>query len=85
MFKSRRICTYPFSIANVPALSVPSGFTAEGVPMSIQIAAKPFDEALMYRVANAYEKATEWHLRHPDLETTLKPLTFKTGKQMAGA
>lgn len=85
MFKSRRICTYPFSIANVPALSVPSGFTAEGVPMSIQIAARPFDETLMYRVANAYEEATEWHLRHPDLETTLKPLALKAGKQMAGA
>lgn len=81
MFKSRRICTYPFSIANVPALSVPTGFTAEGVPMSIQIAAKPFAEALMYRVANAYEQATEWHLRHPDLEKTLKPRAL----QQAGA
>lgn len=71
MFKSRRICTYPFSIANVPALSVPSGFTAEGVPMAIQIAAKPFDETTVYRVAHAYEQATEWHCRHPDLEKTL--------------
>lgn len=83
MFKSRRICTYPFSIANVPALSVPSGFTAEGVPMSIQIAAKPFDETLMYRVAHAYEQATEWHLRHPDLEKTVKPLAGTA--MMAGA
>jgi aspartyl-tRNA(Asn)/glutamyl-tRNA(Gln) amidotransferase subunit A len=81
MFKSRRICTYPFSIANVPAMSVPSGFTAEGVPMSIQIATKPFDETTMYRVANAYEQATEWHRRHPDLEKTLKP----SRAQMAGA
>jgi aspartyl-tRNA(Asn)/glutamyl-tRNA(Gln) amidotransferase subunit A len=71
MFKSRRICTYPFSVANVPALSVPSGFTAESVPMSIQVAAKPFDEATMYRVAHAYEQATEWHRRHPDLDRTL--------------
>ncbi|MBI3043169.1 MAG: amidase [Betaproteobacteria bacterium] len=81
MFKSRRICTYPFSVANVPALSVPSGFTAGGVPMSVQIAAKPFDEALMYRVAHAYEQATEWHRRHPDLEKTLEP----SRAQMAGA
>ena len=71
MFKSRRMCTYPFSVANVPAMSVPSGFTAENVPMSIQVAAKPFDEATMYRVAHAYEQATEWHRRHPDLDKTL--------------
>ena len=73
MFKSRRICTYPFSVANVPAISVPSGFTDEDVPMSIQIAAKPFDETMMFRIANAYEQATEWHTRHPDLEKTVGP------------
>jgi aspartyl-tRNA(Asn)/glutamyl-tRNA(Gln) amidotransferase subunit A len=71
MFKSRRICTYPFSVANVPAISVPSGFTEEGVPMSFQIAAKPFDEETVYRVAHAYESATPWHKRHPDLEKTV--------------
>ena len=85
MFKSRRVCTYPFSIANVPALSVPSGFTGEDVPMSIQIAARPFDEATMYRVAHAYEQATEWHLRHPDLERTIKPALGKAESQTAGA
>jgi len=84
MFKSRRICTYPFSIANVPALSVPSGFTIENVPMSIQIAAKPFDESMMYRVAHAYEQAAGWHLRHPDLEKTLAG-AGSTGARTAGA
>jgi aspartyl-tRNA(Asn)/glutamyl-tRNA(Gln) amidotransferase subunit A len=73
MFKSRRMCTYPFSVANVPAISVPSGFTKNDVPMSIQIAAKPFDEAMMFRVANAYEQATDWHARHPDLDKTVGP------------
>lgn len=73
MFKSRRMCTYPFSIANIPAISVPSGFTDDDVPMSIQIAAKPFDETMMFRIANAYEQATKWHTRHPDLEKTVGP------------
>ena len=85
MFKSRRICTYPFSIANVPALSVPSGFTAENVPMSIQIAGKPFDEAMVYRIAHAYEQATEWHLRHPDLEKSVGPALAKSEMTTAGA
>ena len=73
MYKGRRICTYPFSGANVPAMSVPSGYTDEDVPMSFQIAAKPFDEAMMYRIGHAFEQATEWHTRHPDLEKTLGP------------
>lgn len=85
MFKSRRICTYPFSIANVPALSLPCGFTVEGAPMSIQIAARPFDETMMYRVAHAYEQATEWHLRHPDLEKSVGPALSRADMQMAGA
>jgi Asp-tRNA(Asn)/Glu-tRNA(Gln) amidotransferase A subunit family amidase len=85
MFKSRRVCTYPFSLANVPALSVPSGFTAENVPMSIQIAARPFDEAMVYRVARAYEQATGWHRRHPDLERTVGPALAARAPQLAGA
>lgn len=85
MFKSRRICTYPFSIANVPAVSVPSGFTADNVPMAIQIAGRPFDEATVYRVAHAYEQATEWHLRHPDLERSIGPALGKSESTMIGA
>jgi aspartyl-tRNA(Asn)/glutamyl-tRNA(Gln) amidotransferase subunit A len=79
MFKSRRICTYPFSIANVPALSVPSGFTLDNVPMSIQIAGRPFDEATVYRIAHAYEQATPWHRRHPDLDKTVGPALDRAG------
>lgn len=63
----RRISTYPYSIANVPALAVPAGFTKAGLPVSLQIAAKPFDEAMVFRVAHAFERATPWHNRHPEL------------------
>jgi Asp-tRNA(Asn)/Glu-tRNA(Gln) amidotransferase A subunit family amidase len=68
----RRISTYPFSMANTPALSVPCGFTQNGLPMAMQIAGKPFDESTVFRVGHAYERATEWHKRHPDLDKTLK-------------
>jgi aspartyl-tRNA(Asn)/glutamyl-tRNA(Gln) amidotransferase subunit A len=67
----RRIGTYPFSMANVPALAVPMGFSAAGLPLSLQIAAKPFDEAAVFRVAHAYEQATPWHKRHPDPERSI--------------
>jgi aspartyl-tRNA(Asn)/glutamyl-tRNA(Gln) amidotransferase subunit A len=63
----RRISTYPFSMANVPALAVPAGFTRTGLPISLQVAAKPFDEMTVFRVAHAYERATPWHTRHPNL------------------
>jgi aspartyl-tRNA(Asn)/glutamyl-tRNA(Gln) amidotransferase subunit A len=66
----RRIGTYPFSMANVPALAVPMGFSSKGLPLSMQIAAQPFDEAMVFRVAHAYEQSTQWHRRHPDLAST---------------
>lgn len=68
----RRISTYPFSMANVPAIAVPAGYTTAGLPVSLQIAAKPFDESTVFRVAHAYERATPWHQRHPDLEHTVR-------------
>jgi aspartyl-tRNA(Asn)/glutamyl-tRNA(Gln) amidotransferase subunit A len=74
----RRISTYPFSMANVPAIAVPAGQSARGLPISLQIAAKPFDESCALRVAYAYEQATPWHQRHPDLtaiEADAKRLT----------
>lgn len=63
----RRISTYPFSMANVPALALPMGFSATGLPLSLQIAGRPFDEGTVFRIAGAFEAATPHHQRHPDL------------------
>ncbi len=49
------------------ALSVPCGFTAQGLPIGLMIYAKPFDEATLLRIGQAFQKATEWHRRSPDL------------------
>ena len=49
-----------------PALVVPCGFSrAEGLPLSLQIAAAPFAESLVLRIGHAYQQATDWHERRP--------------------
>ncbi len=57
----------PFNVTGSPALSVPAGVTKSGLPLGIQIVGKPFGEAMVYRVAHAYEQATDWVKRHPTL------------------
>jgi aspartyl-tRNA(Asn)/glutamyl-tRNA(Gln) amidotransferase subunit A len=52
-------------MTGLPALAVPCGFTTTGLPLSLQIAGRPFDEATVLRVGHAYEQATDWHRRRP--------------------
>jgi aspartyl-tRNA(Asn)/glutamyl-tRNA(Gln) amidotransferase subunit A len=60
-------CTAPFNATRLPALSVPCGFTRAGLPIGLQIAGRPLDEATVLRVGHAYEQATDWHTRTPAL------------------
>jgi aspartyl-tRNA(Asn)/glutamyl-tRNA(Gln) amidotransferase subunit A len=55
----------PFNLTGLPALSVPCGFTSAGLPIGLQIAGKPFDEATVLRLGHAYEQHTDWHQRQP--------------------
>lgn len=57
----------PFNLTGSPAMAVPTGFASTGLPLSMQIIGKPFDEKTVYRVARAYEKETDWASKHPDL------------------
>ncbi|NKB55199.1 MAG: amidase [Alphaproteobacteria bacterium] len=57
----------PFNLTGSPALAVPTGFSESGLPLSMQIVGKPFDEAAIYQVAHAYEQATNWTERRPPL------------------
>jgi aspartyl-tRNA(Asn)/glutamyl-tRNA(Gln) amidotransferase subunit A len=60
-------CTAPFNYLGLPALSVPCGFTGNGLPTSFQVVARPFAEAVLLRVAHAFEAATDWSRRVPSL------------------
>jgi aspartyl-tRNA(Asn)/glutamyl-tRNA(Gln) amidotransferase subunit A len=59
--------TNPFNLTGLPVISVPCGLTANNLPAGIQIAAPAFEEATCFRVAYAYEQATEWHKRRPSI------------------
>jgi len=59
--------TSPFNLTGLPALAVPCGFSGAGLPLSIQIIGRPFDEATVLRVGHTYEQATGWHTRHPKI------------------
>jgi len=56
-----------FNFTGFPAIQVPCGFDSDGLPVGFQIAGKPFDEPTICQVAYAYEQATTWHTRHPNL------------------
>ncbi|GEA13952.1 MAG: aspartyl-tRNA(Asn)/glutamyl-tRNA(Gln) amidotransferase subunit [Moorella sp. (in: firmicutes)] len=60
------LCTIPVNMAGLPALSIPCGFS-QGLPVGLQLIGKAFDEATLLRVAYAFEQATEYHRRRPEL------------------
>ena len=57
----------PLSYLGIPAASVPAGFSRNGLPISMQLAARPFGEATILRAAHAYQTVTDWHTRVPAL------------------
>ena len=59
--------TRPFNLTGQPTISVPCGFTDEDMPIGIQLAGRQWEESTVLRAAHAYEQATEWHTRRPNL------------------
>ena len=62
--------TTAFNVSGNPALSVCSGFAANGMPQSLQIVGRLFEDATVLRAGHAYEKATSWRNRRPTLMRT---------------
>jgi len=61
------VYTVPASMTGLPAVSVPCGFSAAGLPIGLQLIGRTLDEATLLRAAHAYEQATPWRARHPSL------------------
>lgn len=55
--------TMPFNLAGLPTVAFPSGFNSAGLPMSLQVVGKPFEEATVLRIVHAYQQLTDWHRR----------------------
>jgi aspartyl-tRNA(Asn)/glutamyl-tRNA(Gln) amidotransferase subunit A len=61
------IQTMPFNVTGNPAMSIPTGFSATGLPLSMQIVGRAFDEATVFRIGSAFEAATGLNARRPAL------------------
>lgn len=61
------IFTISANLAGVPAISIPCGFTPDGLPVGLQIMGRPFDEGTILRIAYAYESSVDWHKRKPQI------------------
>jgi len=59
--------TAPFNVTGNPVLALPCGFTPDGLPVSLQLAGRPFDEATLLRVGATYEATAGWFTRRPPI------------------
>jgi Asp-tRNA(Asn)/Glu-tRNA(Gln) amidotransferase A subunit family amidase len=66
-----------------PCVVLPNGFNEKGSPVSISFIGRLFDEGTILAVANAYQRATAWHLQHPDLDANIA--AFETSKIKGGS
>jgi aspartyl-tRNA(Asn)/glutamyl-tRNA(Gln) amidotransferase subunit A len=59
--------TAPFNLTGLPALSLPCGFTKEGLPIGLQIVSRAWGDAKVLNLGYAFEQATEWHTHFPEI------------------
>ena len=59
------VFTKPTNFTGSPTLSMPSGFSEDGMPLSVQFVGKHLSESLLCRIGHAYESVSEWHTMHP--------------------
>jgi aspartyl-tRNA(Asn)/glutamyl-tRNA(Gln) amidotransferase subunit A len=64
------ILTIPINMASIPALSLPCGFSADGLPLGLQIIGPAMSEETLLRIAYSYEQATQWHKQRATLKSS---------------
>ena len=60
-----------WNLTGLPAISIPCGFSSENLPIGMQVVGRPFDEPTVFKVADAYQQITRWHLTIPPLAQAL--------------
>jgi aspartyl-tRNA(Asn)/glutamyl-tRNA(Gln) amidotransferase subunit A len=77
--------TRPFNGYGLPVISIPCGFSKEGLPIGLQIAGPLFSESSVLALAHAYQRETDWHKRRPGLQTDTKvPVLSKIAAEQTG-
>ena len=61
------LMTIPVNLAGLPGISIPCGFDRQGLPIGLQLISNVLREDVLFHTAHAYEQATEWHKKHPEL------------------
>ena len=67
------VYTIPCNLAGIPGISIPCGFLDDKLPIGLQLLGRPLEEATLLSAASAYERATDWHSRTPNLTTSDAP------------
>ena len=62
------LCTMPFNLTGLPAISICCGFSSTGLPIGLQLAGRLFEESTVLQVARAYEQAAGWYRTKPNLD-----------------
>jgi aspartyl-tRNA(Asn)/glutamyl-tRNA(Gln) amidotransferase subunit A len=72
------VFTVSANLAGLPAVSIPCGFTADRLPIGLQLTGRAFDEATLLRVADAYERETSWWSEQPEMLKSSSPQRLKS-------
>lgn len=72
----------PFNLTGQPAITVPAGFDASGLPIGIQLVGRPLNEVMITRIGHAYESATAWHHETPNLDSVVSASSIATSTEM---
>jgi aspartyl-tRNA(Asn)/glutamyl-tRNA(Gln) amidotransferase subunit A len=65
------IFTPTWNAVGLPAMSIPMGFNAGGLPTALQIVGRPFEETTVLQAADAYQRQTDWHLQVPTVKASV--------------
>ncbi len=66
--------TPPWNLTGLPAFSIPCGFSSSGLPIGMQVVGRAWDEPTVFKVADAYQRITDWHTRVPQIAREAQPV-----------